>query len=420
MNVSKIHHSFTWTERDVTQRQKALRSFELFPHNKYDLMRERIYQLFSECLQRNGYNATDLRQRFLAQGAFGSVFRIEKSNKTYACKIITSFGNRIRSEKKNFNQIYSRFKNEISIMRSVQNHPNIIGLRDYFVEKISTKSIESIRSGAYYENYIDDNFVEKHNGVDGDKEDAEEEMGPFRNYFIVMEYANSQSLDRYLKRYRVLNETIVKKIFTNVCDALTFLHRKRIAHRDIKISNLLLHRSVSDEHRSNDVWNNNEFNFVVKLCDFGLSVKINSEFEDSLKPIGTYMYMAPEILRSYYFYNLKQIDMIAMYCPFKGDIWALGVTVFLSLHGFYPMKTISGGHSRSKKLKSLSEFFHIDEPFKSESEYLRVYSERIRKNLNQPNPRLSESSRNLLRSTLAIDPRYRSDIEKIRALPFFN
>lgn len=58
----------------------------------------------------------------------------------------------------------------------------------------------------------------------------------------------------------------------------TYLHKSKIAHRDLKSLNILL-----DE------------NFKVKLCDFGLATKFDDLNTGTQQYSGTPTYMAPEI-----------------------------------------------------------------------------------------------------------------------------
>lgn len=76
-----------------------------------------------------------------------------------------------------------------------------------------------------------------------------------------------------------MTEDKVRKIASQLLDAMEYMHAKQTVHRDIKPSNIML------THRGGD----------VKLIDFGLS---DSETFCVLKiPAGTIGYMAPEQLQ---------------------------------------------------------------------------------------------------------------------------
>jgi len=73
---------------------------------------------------------------------------------------------------------------------------------------------------------------------------------------LVMEYVSGGSTHGYLKQKpnRRLEEVHARRIFSQLISALEYLHAKCIAHRDIKLENVML-----DENRN------------VKLIDFGFS-----------------------------------------------------------------------------------------------------------------------------------------------------
>lgn len=95
---------------------------------------------------------------------------------------------------------------------------------------------------------------------------------------IVMEYVDGETLEAAVKGGNMTEEK-VRKIASQLLDAMEYMHAKQTVHRDIKPSNIML------THRGGD----------VKLIDFGLS---DSETFCVLKiPAGTIGYMAPEQLQ---------------------------------------------------------------------------------------------------------------------------
>lgn len=71
---------------------------------------------------------------------------------------------------------------------------------------------------------------------------------------IVMEICAGGDLLNYVRKRRKLKEPVAKKIFKQILDGLCYIHSKSIAHRDIKLDNILL------DGRGN-----------VKIGDFGVS-----------------------------------------------------------------------------------------------------------------------------------------------------
>lgn len=91
-------------------------------------------------------------------------------------------------------------------------------------------------------------------------------------------------------------------------DAVSYLHESaQVAHRDLKPENLLLN---SD--------------FQLKIADFGLSC---SREASCRTPVGTRRYAAPEIING------------SRYQAQEGDIFAMGVILFVMITGHWPSHT---------------------------------------------------------------------------------
>lgn len=127
-----------------------------------------------------------------------------------------------------------------------------------------------------------------------------------------MEYVNGVSLHTYSKNsnsHRRINETQCRKLFKQIAEGIEYLHSQNIAHRDIKLDNILI------EEKTN----------MVKIIDFGFSCMCSSI--QKLKIFcGTPSYMAPEITMKKE-YDGKTVDM-----------WALGVLLYVMLTGVFPFK----------------------------------------------------------------------------------
>lgn len=90
------------------------------------------------------------------------------------------------------------------------------------------------------------------------------------------------------------------------------MHSKNVAHRDLKLENILISGNISDYHQ----------HISIRVADFGLSsIEADSVFS---RP-GTRYTMAPEMLSSRDPYD-----------PYAADVWALGVIAFCLLNGTYP------------------------------------------------------------------------------------
>ena len=124
---------------------------------------------------------------------------------------------------------------------------------------------------------------------------------------LVMEYAKNGTLFDYVVKNRGLSENEAFKYFIQIVNAIKFLHDNDIIHRDIKPENILIFE-----------------NGLVKLCDFGWSIKC----EDRLPGgsfTGTTEYMAPELINKMEYG--KEIDL-----------WMLGILLYELIHGFSPFR----------------------------------------------------------------------------------
>ncbi len=102
----------------------------------------------------------------------------------------------------------------------------------------------------------------------------------FGGYFIVMEFADGEPLDRLLgNRAEVIQQHLLE-IMIQTADAVAYAHTQNVIHRDLKPGNLMLTR----EGR-------------VKILDFGIAARLDRQLSPSEQVCGTPYYMAPEQIR---------------------------------------------------------------------------------------------------------------------------
>ena len=127
------------------------------------------------------------------------------------------------------------------------------------------------------------------------------------SFDLVLEYSKYGTLFDYMLKCKGLNENLVFKFFIQIVNAIKFLHENNVIHRDIKPENILLFD-----------------NYIVKLCDFGWSVKCESRLPGGTFS-GTIEYMAPELINNDDYG--KEID-----------IWMLGILLYELVHCFSPFR----------------------------------------------------------------------------------
>ena len=133
--------------------------------------------------------------------------------------------------------------------------------------------------------------------------------------YIFMDYADFGNLYRFMYQKRSpMEEEEAKKPFSQIVSGISYMHGKNIAHRDLKLSNILLKSEPPDS-------------IVILIADFGLSRVVyrrKTGMVSCKSYCGTPNYMAPE-LKQRKNYNAFEIDM-----------YALGVMLFVLVQVSYP------------------------------------------------------------------------------------
>ena len=151
-----------------------------------------------------------------------------------------------------------------------------------------------------------------------------------------------------------MTEVIVKFLMSQILNAVSYLHSKKVLHGDIKMENILLYTATGRAQKrftvlSNDTKkkfiqkeinsSNNKrnysqmtkniidsmTNYEIKLIDFGCSKIFSKKKHKNLSGIiGTSMYCSPEVVDDKY--------------DEKSDEWACGVLMYILLSGTTPFK----------------------------------------------------------------------------------
>lgn len=131
---------------------------------------------------------------------------------------------------------------------------------------------------------------------------------------MIMEFCRGGELADIVEQQVQIGEDDARHIFAQVIQAVHYMHRKLIAHRDLKFENFLV-KEVSPEIS----------NCTIKLIDFGFAKKFSGPDSSVLKTVcGSPGYMAPEVFD-------KQYDE-------KCDIFSCGVMLYCLLAGRMPFE----------------------------------------------------------------------------------
>ena len=133
---------------------------------------------------------------------------------------------------------------------------------------------------------------------------------------ILLEYCRNGSIFELIEK-NGFDELKTYKYFSQVVNAVYFLHSHNLVHRDIKPENILLNGDK------------------IKLCDFGWCCETNTNNRKSF--CGTFEYMAPEIIKE---------------MPYGKpvDIWALGILLYELYFGFSPFNSNKENEEQTKDI----------------------------------------------------------------------
>ncbi|RWR82765.1 Protein kinase domain-containing protein [Cinnamomum micranthum f. kanehirae] len=150
------------------------------------------------------------------------------------------------------------------------------------------------------------------------------------NLSILTEFLPRGSLYRLLHRPSIqLDEKRRLRMALDVAKGMNYLHTSHptIVHRDLKSSNLLVDK-----------------NWVVKVCDFGLSRLKHHTFLSSKSTAGTPEWMAPEVLR-----NEQSNEKCDIY-SFGVILWELA-TMRMPWSGMNPMQVVGAVGFQNRRLE---------------------------------------------------------------------
>lgn len=167
---------------------------------------------------------------------------------------------------------------------------------------------------------------------------------------ILFEYMENGNLAEYLQSNQI-DELTKLNMILDITKALHYLHNRRpdvILHRDIKPSNILV-----------DIHGN------VKLSDFGISKLVETqkclEYKDHSPEKGTYIWMAPEVLKGEEYNTSADIFSLGMLIHY---IWTNGKDPYESENvpkKLSPIQLMFKKFNNSIKIKNINDSFEIND-----------------------------------------------------------
>ena len=123
-------------------------------------------------------------------------------------------------------------------------------------------------------------------------------------FIIVMELCDDTLFHELAKTKKGFNSKEIREILLQLNNVFRIMNEHNIAHRDIKLNNILVKYLNSEKTK-----------FKVLLSDYGVSNQLGSISKKYKTHVGTQIIMAPEILIGKEYNN-------------KCDLWSLGVIIY--------------------------------------------------------------------------------------------
>ncbi|KAM0264777.1 hypothetical protein ACHAQJ_000602 [Trichoderma viride] len=185
-----------------------------------------------------------------------------------------------------------------------------------------------------------------------------------QSVWMVTEYCAGGSVASLMRPTSGLAERWIIPILREVAEALFWVHKQGIIHRDIKCANVLITEAGG-----------------VQLCDFGVAGIIETKFDKRSTITGTLHWMAPELFDPHVAYGIEV------------DIWAFGSMAYEIANGLPPNATAR---------INIQQF----------GAYLKQHQPRLQ------GDKFSDNLKNLIAFCLVEDPKRRPPIQEIQRHPY--
>ena len=132
-----------------------------------------------------------------------------------------------------------------------------------------------------------------------------------KQILLIMEYIKGQELFQYILLKKKLSEEEACYYFNQILSGIEYIHKMKIAHRDIKSENIIIEQNTK----------------LIKIIDFGLSNTYGDKDEEILRSsCGSPLYAPPEMLKG------------DIYKGSTVDTWSMGVVLYFMICGYLPFQ----------------------------------------------------------------------------------
>ena len=201
--------------------------------------------------------------------------------------------------------------------------------------------------------------------------------------WIAMELAEGGDLFDKVEADAGLSHDIAHAYFTQLVNAVGYMHSRGIGHRDLKPENILLDADGN-----------------LKLADFGMATlfEYNGKRKMAVTLCGSPPYVAPEVLSCGSHDKTKATG----YHADRADIWSCGIVLFVLLAGNTPWSKPVQGKDEYSRPNEFSEYMNSNG--RPEDELWKA---------------LPAEVLSLLRGMMRVDSSTRFSLEDVRRHPWF-
>ena len=143
-------------------------------------------------------------------------------------------------------------------------------------------------------------------------------------FVIIMELCDTNLSNLLYKRmqktYEMFNSEEIYEIMMQLNNTFKIMKENCIIHRNLKLEDILI-KYKDEEHKK----------YIIKLSDFCCSKKLISLSDTCNEVVGTFEYMAPEVLEGENY-------------SYKCDLWSIGIILYKLIFGKSPYSGISTQH----------------------------------------------------------------------------